>query len=646
MNRFILPILLVSTACSDDGLRQPICVPGERLCNPDGSATLCSPDGLAWLPADCPVGTTCVTSDCEGDLEPRCRPIVCGPRCDSATNPVCTERDKRCNPTDNVRIEACNETGTDWCCEASCAAPQIDGVCYDARCVAVCAVGEKSYLGCDYFAVDLDNAFVPCGQDDNGNLIYCDAAGSQFAVVISNPDTQREVVYQISNAPVASSSRDECEPPEHIVAAGVLPPKGIQIIELPRRDLNGTVKAMRAYRLASNAPITAYQFNPLENVEVFSNDASLLLPTNTAGTSYFVMTREQTFDDLKGYVTVVGVTEETATVTVTPTARTLAGPGIPAMNAGEFFTTTLERYEVLNIETNFIGADLTGTTVTSTEPVVVFGGSEAANTPNTSRCDLSTFKCEYDGETDCECTQADGPTCSPHAKCSDFITCCADHLEQQMFPLTAWGTEYLAVRSMPRGTVEFPGQEMDSWRILAAEDNTEVTLTPAFEVLPLLAAGEWYEFETNEDFLINSNHPILVGQFLAAEFAPGPGRQEGDAATGDPAFILIAPTRQLRDNYVFLAPNKYRFDYVSIGAPAGSAVRLDGADIEGLDPDARQLAINDVAGTSWRAYRANITDGFHVLTCAGTCSIMVHGYDSFVSYGYPGGLNLEDEEDG
>jgi len=427
---------------------------------------------------------------------------------------------------------------------------------------------------------------------------------------------------------------------------------------------------MRAYRLASNAPITAYQFNPLENVEVFSNDASLLLPTNTAGTSYYVMTREQTFDDLKGFVTVVGVTEEPATVTVTVTAQTLAGPDIPALAPGDSFTTTLERYEVLNIETNYIGADLTGSTVTSTEPVVVFGGSEAANTPNTSRCDLSTNTCEWswvgepeecavsddcatgdvcvDGgcRKDCECTQADGPTCSPHAKCNEFITCCADHLEQQMFPLTAWGTEYLAVRSMPRGTVEFPGQEMDSWRILAAEDDTEVTLTPAdVETLPLLDAGEWYEFETNEDFLINSNKPVLVGQFLAAEFAPGPGRQEGDAATGDPAFILIAPTRQLRDNYVFLAPNKYRFDYVSIGAPVGSVVRLDGSDVESLDADARQLQINDVAGTSWRAFRANIPDGFHVLTCAGTCSVMVHGYDSFVSYGYPGGLNLEDEEE-
>ena len=626
----------VATSCKEETRLLPqICTVGEILCNEDGTANICAADGRHWVQSSCADGETCANVKCgTHTFTDACVPIICAPG------------NHRCNPDDNVRIELCDERGIAWCCTGSCAVPQIDGVCFDGQCVAVCAAGEKSYLGCDYFAVDLDNAYVPCGTDDNGNLIHCDAAGSQFAVVLSNPDTGREAVYQVSNGPPPELSlAEQCQPPPHVVAAGVLPPKGLAIVELPRRDVNGTVKAQLAYRIASNAPITAYQFNPLENVDVFSNDASLLLPTNTAGTQYYVMTREQTFDDLKGYLTVVGIDNEVANVSVFPTARTLSGPGIPALDPGDLFHTTLHRFEVLNIETNRIGDDLTGSLVLSDIPVVVFGGSEAANTPNTSRCNLDSFKCEWDGETDCECKAADGPACNPHAKCSSFITCCADHLEQQMFPLSTWGTEYLAIRSMPRGTAEHPGQEKDAWRIMAGYDNTQVSLAPAFATIPTLSAGEWFEVETDEDFLIVSNEPILVGQFLAAEQAPNPGVQDGDAGIGDPAFILVAPTRQFRDSYVFLAPNKYAEDYVSIGAPLGTVPELDGVPLNQLDPNQVRLQTNEIIGTPWRAYRLHITDGFHILTCTGTtCSIMVHGYDSYVSYGYPGGLNLEDEE--
>jgi hypothetical protein len=337
-------------------------------------------------------------------------------------------------------------------------------------------------------------------------------------------------------------------------------------------------------------------------------------------------------------VTVVGIEEEPTEVRVVPTAPTLAGPdyGVPALAPGEPFVTSLERFEVLNIESNEIGSDFTGTKVTSNKGVIVFGGSEAANAPNTSRCDLATNRCEWDGLTDCECTQAEGPACNPHAKCSDFITCCADHLEQQLFPVPAWGTEYVCARSMPRGN------EQDVWRILASQGGTLVSLTPPFAEIPELDAGEWFEIQTNEDFLLSANNPVLVGQFLAAEHAPGPDRQPGDAGIGDPAFILVAPTRQLRTSYVFLAPNEYEDDFVTIAAVAGTQVRLDGVEVTGMEPGASQLQINDISGTAWRAMRVRINDGFHALSCASGCSVMVHGYDQYVSYGYPGGLNLED----
>ena len=138
--------------------------------------------------------------------------------------------------------------------------------------------------------------------------------------------------------------------------------------------------------------------------------------------------------------------------------------------------------------------------------------------------------------------------------------------------------------------------------------------------------------------MLNANKPILVGQFLAAEQAPNPGRAEGDAGIGDPAFILAVPIRQFRDSYVFLAPDKYERDYVSVAMKKGTTVLLDGASIVGL----AAALTNDLVGGEWMAVRVPISDGFHTLSCTDTCSVMVHGYDSYVSYGYPGGLNLDD----
>ena len=47
-----------------------------------------------------------------------------------------------------------------------------------------------------------------------------------------------------------------------------------------------------------------------------------------------------------------------------------------------------------------------------------------------------------------------------------------------------------------------------------------------------------------------------------------------------------------------------------------------------------------IGSSGWQAVRVPISDGFHTLSCSQDCTVMVHGYDQYVSYGYPGGLNL------
>ncbi|NOZ01882.1 MAG: hypothetical protein GXP54_08345, partial [Deltaproteobacteria bacterium] len=138
-----------------------------------------------------------------------------------------------------------------------------------------------------------------------------------------------------------------------------------------------------------------------------------------------------------------------------------------------------------------------------------------------------------------------------------------------------------------------------------------------------------------------------------------------DAATGDPAFILTVAAEQFRTEYVFLSPDKYMFDCVNIIAPAGVPVFLDGKELkaenltfrpireiqkelkeQGLEqPSDLGLAFGDyslVGQGKWGVYRLVVSDGVHTATSEKPFGVIAYGYDQYVSYGYPAGMNLED----
>ena len=356
---------------------------------------------------------------------------------------------------DEQHVLACNNEGTGWDVVSTCNGSSQ--ICTGQACEELCEINVKfnSYIGCDYFAVDLDNAFVP-----GGNEGFFDAQGAQFAVVVANPPDAKMPalveVNQMEGGQVEPVLYDSEGVP---LSTAPLLPGELLTLKLPRRDINGTTIAPLAYKVSANVPIIAYQFNPLANENVFSNDASLLLPAALLGQEYVVMTREQTFNELRGYATIVAVLEGETTVAVTVSAPTQAGmayegdPGrqaaMPHMEPGETRIWKLQQYDVLNLETDRPGADLTGTYVVADKRVAVFGGSEAANAPNTARCvniDEVTGEgvCEWDMRT----------SCSTLLDCVDagFNTCCADHLEQQMFPLKTWGSSYIASHTWDRET--------------------------------------------------------------------------------------------------------------------------------------------------------------------------------------------------
>ncbi len=543
---------------------------------------------------------------------------------------ACTVGERRCNGSASER---CGDAGT-WQPASDCASQGL--ACNNGSCVPACSRDPKTRnnAGCEYWAVDLDN---------NGA-----AASAPYAVIVSNLGTLRATV-RVTRRDSASTNPAEVLTRE--VAPGTL-----EILTLPTRNMGSPGLHWAGYRIEATAPVVAYQFNPLENVAVYSNDASLLLPVDTFATEFIVMSREQipASPPFRGTFSVVAAGAATE-VTITPTTRTLQGGGLPALSAGQSHTVTLEPYQVLNVKSDQTEGDLTGSIVTATHPVGVFGGHE-------------------------------GGLSASMQVARERELCCVDHLEHQLYPVATWGTRYVAARSNPRGLAP------DYWRIVAAVDGTQVTFEPASVRAPVtLNRGKFVDFPSTSDFVISADKPVMVGQVLASSAeilpkSPGatcvtnadcspaytckygqrpngtysflcmspecttagatagcpdahvcacqPGKPCSCQALGDPTLILVPPTSQFRDSYVFLSPNKYAFDFINIVAPADATVTLDGqvmaaSSFVGIGPD-------------WKAARMAVQDGVHTVTADKPVGVIAYGYDDDVSYGYAAGLNLVD----
>ncbi len=204
----------------------------------------------------------------------------------------------------------------------------VDGECvFDDPCLE--AQAWESNVGCQYWAADLDNS----------ENFLDDAAAGKFAVAVANigQNGSAHVTVTVNDAP-QGEPLDLREIDSAEVGEGYM-----EIFELPRRDVDGhsmmdnvddgpqSWLSSRAFRIDSDVPIVAYQFNTLD--QQFSNDASLLLPTYGLGGDHLVVTYSPA-NPVDGamsprnrtYVTIMGVWEDTH-VEVTPSYDIFYGQG-------------------------------------------------------------------------------------------------------------------------------------------------------------------------------------------------------------------------------------------------------------------------------------------------------------------------------
>jgi hypothetical protein len=512
-------------------------------------------------------------------------------------------------------------------------------VCRAGACTHPCEQAEvnQSYIGCEYWPTPVLNSQLD--------------VEFEFAAVVANPQSvPASVTLSLG---VRELLRVE------------VPAGGVRAITLPWiAELKGSPQEERsavvspgAYRLKSNVPVSAYQFNPLEfripndcgsesdpgvddsaNPEIdgecfsYSNDASLLLPTHVLSSDYIIVSRpamlnriqNDDFDALTqspGFFAVIGTEPQGSDVTIEVTAHVVASQGdmIQTLAPGDIATVVLKQGDVLQIVSQ--APDECEEGVAPADALGIAGSNMVSEIR--SYCsvgpdyDLTGSEVHASGKV----AVIAGHNCSfvPYGRWA------CDHQEEQLFPLQAWGKDYLVSVTKPLR------EEPNVIRIVSGADGNQLAFTPAVAPAMTLARGQMFEFETGIDFNVTGSKALMVAQFLVGQDYAGI-LSAGPMGLGDPSLSLAIPTEQFRASYTILVPESYELNLINLTARAGSQVLLDDQAVPGFVP---------VPGTSMATARVEVSSGQHDLRADEPFGVVSYGFGLYTSYMYPAGLDLK-----
>lgn len=484
------------------------------------------------------------------------------------------------------------------------------------------ASASKSYLGCEFWPTVTYNPTLEMAFD--------------FTVVVSNP--------QSTDATVTVSGPSNFQKTV-VVKPGTLEklylPWVDKLKKLPAAQDGGSVRVNGgAYKLSSNLPVVAYQFNPLEykaggasspagkdwstcvdhqgsrtDCFSYSNDASLLLPTNALTGNYrlYGLDNYGSYASYRPFYAITATHDDTkvaidfARSSQGTTGRyVLPGEGVTAANYSSHFEIMMNAGDVVQLQAADI--DLSGSLLKASHPVQVISGVPCIDLP------LGVQAC--------------------------------DHVEETLTPVETLGKHYFVTSPTgPNG--DAPGVLV---RIHGNVNGTHLTYSPSKpEGCPdVINAGQsincgtfggylqdWSKSPVREPFEVSGDHEFALNLFQMGGNLVDPSRPNGQRH-GDPSQSQAVPVEQFRNSYAFLAPDDYAESFVDVMAPGGTALVLDGAAV---------TAAPTAMPSGYQMYRIPLTSsaggkGAHAISGDKPFGIQVVGYGAYTSYQYPGGLNL------
>jgi hypothetical protein len=559
-----------STSTSSGGTE---CNAGEVVCE-GNAARLCDGDGHLGDPQECAPGDCLAGAGC----------VACAVGSGTCQDGIAT---------------GCSADGTH---KITFECDPLQGMeCTTAGCVGVCtpAALGTSYVGCEYWPTVTRNSVWE--------------APFQFAVAMA------------STSPESTKVTVEGPGFEHTTTllpyeAKTLNLPWVDSLKGPDADDMGSSEAPTsnakggAYRLRSTQPIVVYQFNPLEYENTapppscpildffhcysYSNDASLLLPTNALTGDYYVFGYRTVF---QGDFLAITATADATQVTLNtgPRTYTLAGAGVDLGN-NESVTLTMNRGEVLELFTKGTSTSQqwSGSTIKADQPVQVITGSPCAVIPN------------------------------------DTVAC--DHLEESVLPAETLGTEYVVtVPRTPSGLPGTPHGGKHTVRVHGVVDGTTITYDPPeIDDESGLEGAEVNELVgVDEDFVVRGDQPFAVTHYMHGQGDPLADDQ--GVGAGDPSQSIAIPTAQFRKDYTFVAPASFETSYVNVIAKVGQTVEVDGSVLSAGQFDA-------IGQSGWAVARVELAKtGGHRAQASEPFGIVVYAYGQYTSYMYPGGMDLK-----
>jgi hypothetical protein len=483
-------------------------------------------------------------------------------------------------------------------------------------CASACAAAESSHrsIGCDYYAVHMDTL-----QPD-----YC------FAAFVANTWTtpaKISVEYDGAQLPVETFARLPVGSGPSLTYAPYNPSTGILPGEVavlflgggtgapplcptptavPAANRIGTAMAS-AFRITTDVPVVAYQINPYGGGSVAITAASLLVPASAWDKNYIAVNVAPKSAAGGGKPSLNIVAREDGTVAmITPVSAVEGGGGVPGGQAGQPLAINLRKGQHAQISQD---NELTGSVVSANKPIGFMAGHTCLNLP------------------------------------ADVTYC--EHGEQMIPPTRALSHRYVGVMYRPR----VPTETTTFWRVVGAVDGTQLTWSTNVGGPTTLNKGQSLVFQTGKPFLVSSqdrDHPFMLFSYMtSSRFV-----QDG---YGDPDFVLIVPPEQYLKQYVFFADPTYPETNLVIVRARGDDQQFHDVELDCLglvdgwqpvDDDHQFARVDLMTGNFVPA--GNCSTGRHEIRSGAPFGLWVWGWGTpltssftkYVSYGYPGGMNV------